>query len=291
MGILLGNGDGTFLAPRVYPLTVPTGAAASQVVAADVTGDGLQDIVVRNSFNSYSTSLLGSVSTLAGNGDGSFQPVVEYSSFPYYYFLSNLAVADFDRDGVADLAVSSSGEYTIHILHSGLRPDPTFTLNASPSTLTIAAGKTGSATVTLTPQNGFNGAVQFGCSGLPANSTCSFAPATLAATGAPLSTTLTITTNVAAAGLQPLAPLSRHTAISFSCLFGLLSLATLRSTRRRLNIQTASLLALATACLFASTIAGCSAAATPPPTATVRQTPVGISAVTITAQASGTTGV
>jgi hypothetical protein len=292
LGILLGNGDGTFLAQRTYPLTVPTTAVPMQIVVADVTGDGLQDIVVRNGINFNTQSLTGSFNVLAGNGDGSFQPLVEYSSFPTYLFFGDLVAADFDRDGVADLAVANSGGYQINILHSGLRPDPTFTVTASPSTLTIAAGKTGSAALTLTPQNGFNGAVQFTCTGLPANSTCSFAPATLTAAGAPLSTTLTITTNVAVAGLQPPAPVSRNAAISFASLFGLLSLATLRSTRRRLKIPMSSQLVLATACLLAATfIAGCSTGSNPTPTPPVPQTPVGTSAVTITAQASGTNGI
>ncbi len=137
LGILLGNGDGTFLAQRTYPLTVPTSAVPTQIVAADVTGDGLQDIVVRNSFTSNSTSLTGSFSVLAGNGDGSFQPLVEFSSFPTYFFEWPLVAADFDRDGVADLAVANSGGYQINILHSGLRPDPTFIFTASPSTLPL----------------------------------------------------------------------------------------------------------------------------------------------------------
>jgi Bacterial Ig-like domain (group 3)/FG-GAP-like repeat/FG-GAP repeat len=292
LGILLGNGDGTFLAQGTYPLTVPTTAVPMQIVAADVTGDGLQDIVVRNGINTNSQSLTGSFSVLAGNGDGSFQPLIEYSSFPSYLFFGDLAAADFDRDGVADLAVSSGGGYTISILHSGLRPDPTFTFTASPSTLTIAAGKTGSTTLTLAPQNGFNGSVQLTCTGLPANSTCSFAPATLVATGEPLSTTLTITTNVAVAGLQPLAPASRHAAISFACLFGLLSLATLRSTRKRLKIQPSSLLVLAVAGLFAATfIAGCSRGSNSTPTPPVPQTPIGTSSVTVTAQTSGTNAI
>jgi hypothetical protein len=43
-------------------------------VVADVTGDGLQNVITRNSFafDSSGTSLPGSFSVLAGNGDGSF---------------------------------------------------------------------------------------------------------------------------------------------------------------------------------------------------------------------------
>jgi hypothetical protein len=294
LGILLGNGDGTFLAQRSYPLTVPTAAVARQVVVADVTGDGLQDVITRNSFAFSGTTLPGSFSVLAGNGDGSFQPLVEYSSFPAYYFYSPLAVADFDRDGVADLAVSSGGSYEIYTLLSRLRPDPTFTLAASPSTLTIAAGKTGAATLTLTPQNGFNGTIQLTCAGLPANSTCSFAPANLAATGAPIATTLTITTNVAVAKRQPPTPVFPGAAISIASLFGLLSLVRLRSAGRRLEIQQSNLLVLAVTCLFATTFfVGCSSGTNPgaTPSPPVSRTPLGTSNVTITAMASGTNGV
>ena len=46
-------------------------------------------------------------------------------------------------------------------------PQPGFTVSASPTSLTVAAGQSGTATFTVTPENGFDSAVSFACSGLP----------------------------------------------------------------------------------------------------------------------------
>src|SRR5438445_1591763 len=46
-------------------------------------------------------------------------------------------------------------------------PAPNFSLSASPSGVTIVQGASGTSTVTVTPQNGFNGNVSLSASGLP----------------------------------------------------------------------------------------------------------------------------
>ena len=52
---------------------------------------------------------------------------------------------------------------------------PSFTLSASPTSLSTAAGQsTGSTTITITPQTGFTGTVALTCSGLPSGATCNF---------------------------------------------------------------------------------------------------------------------
>jgi uncharacterized repeat protein (TIGR03803 family) len=72
---------------------------------------------------------------------------------------------------------------------------PGFTVSASPTSLTIAAGQSGTATFTVTPENGFDSAVSFSCSGLSAEASCSFSPQTVTPSGGKsATTTLTITT-------------------------------------------------------------------------------------------------
>jgi N-acetylneuraminic acid mutarotase len=75
----------------------------------------------------------------------------------------------------------------------------TFTLGASPSSLTINSGGEGSVTLTVTPQNGFSSTVIFGCTGLPGGATCSFNPATVAPSGGAATTQLTILAGAQAA--------------------------------------------------------------------------------------------
>lgn len=60
-----------------------------------------------------------------------------------------------------------------------------FLMAANPSSVSIAsAGQSGSTTLTIAAQNGFSGTISnFACSGLPAETTCNFQPATVTGSG------------------------------------------------------------------------------------------------------------
>ncbi len=77
----------------------------------------------------------------------------------------------------------------------------TFTLGAAPITLTASSGGQADTTVTVTPQNGFNSAVTFACSGLPSGASCAFSPASVTPSGAAVTTTLTINAETLTAAL------------------------------------------------------------------------------------------
>ncbi len=55
-------------------------------------------------------------------------------------------------------------------------PTPDFSLSASPASLTINRGASGTSTITITRTGGFTGGVTFGASGLPAGVTANFNP-------------------------------------------------------------------------------------------------------------------
>ena len=100
VGVLLGNGDGTFQAVVPYN----SGALFSDfVVVADVNGDGNPDIVVANTSGGASGS--GSVGVLLGRGDGTFRPGVIYDSGGKGP--QSVAVADVNLDGGPDLLVAN----------------------------------------------------------------------------------------------------------------------------------------------------------------------------------------
>jgi hypothetical protein len=84
-----------------------------------------------------------------------------------------------------------------------------FQLTVSPASLTIPRGQSGTAVFTVTPVNGFNSAVSFTCSGLPAEATCAFNPASVTPNGSAATSTLTVSTTAKSAVVQ--APgTSRH---------------------------------------------------------------------------------
>ena len=97
--VLLGYGDGTF-APQVE---YPTGAYPLWVAIADVNNDARMDIITAdNTFTG--NQFRGKVGILLGNGDGTFQPYVEYATAKNPTFV---LVADFNHDGNVDLATAN----------------------------------------------------------------------------------------------------------------------------------------------------------------------------------------
>jgi PKD repeat protein len=77
-----------------------------------------------------------------------------------------------------------------------------FSVTASPGSRTIARGNSTTYSATVSPLNGFTGAVGFSVSGLPAGATAGFSPASVTTSG---STTLTVSTTTATpAGSYPL---------------------------------------------------------------------------------------
>lgn len=105
IGILLGNGDGTFREAHTYP----AGDTPYAIRVGDFNHDGNLDLAVTNV--SYSGTNP-TVSILLGNGDGTFQAPrnVRAGNQP-----TDLALGDFKRDGKLDIAVASrvSPELTV----------------------------------------------------------------------------------------------------------------------------------------------------------------------------------
>ncbi len=95
IGVLLGNGDGTFQTAIEYDTGAP---GAMWVTLGDTNGDGKPDLVVANQND---------VAVLLGNGDGSFRPAMLYSAGPPTGLFS-VTTVDMNGDGKLDIVVSSA---------------------------------------------------------------------------------------------------------------------------------------------------------------------------------------
>jgi hypothetical protein len=97
VSILLGNGDGTFTPTAMSPAT---GQNPVSITIADFNGDGIPDLVVANNLDQTLTVLL-------GQGSGGFpnQETVQLGS--EVENTRSVVAADFNGDGVSDLAVQS----------------------------------------------------------------------------------------------------------------------------------------------------------------------------------------
>ncbi len=98
IGVLLGNGDGSFGA-RV-PYASGNKAAGSTLTLGDLNGDGLVDLITQNSYAD-------SISVLLGNGNGSFkaQSVYSVGDNP-----QDSSLGDLNGDGIQDLLVGGATE-------------------------------------------------------------------------------------------------------------------------------------------------------------------------------------
>jgi hypothetical protein len=103
VGVLLGNGDGTFRLGEV--LNSGGYAEVAAVAVADVSGDGRPDIMVANlCYSTSCTSGSGGLGLLLGHGDGTFSLAEKYPILTPGGS-STIAVADMNGDGWPDLAV------------------------------------------------------------------------------------------------------------------------------------------------------------------------------------------
>jgi hypothetical protein len=205
----------TAVAAGTYPLTI-TGsdgtlthtASVSLVVNAAVVGDfaisatPASQTVQAGNATSYSTTITpsgGFTGTVSLSASG--LPAGASASFAPASITSGSGSSTLT---VSTTAATAAGTYTLTITgtsgalsHSTTvtlvvtapPPAPDFTISASPASLTVRRGTSGSYTVTIGALNGFTGTVNLAVSGVPNRVTATFNPASVTTSG---TSTLTI---------------------------------------------------------------------------------------------------
>jgi probable HAF family extracellular repeat protein len=133
VGVLLGNGDGTFQPVRDYPVGLGGCCSYPNALAlGDFNRDGKLDIAVGD-FGDNGLNIL------LGNGDGTFQPAVVYLGG---MGVGSLQAADLNGDGILDLvATSFNGDGVTINLGNGdgtFNFGPDFVTGLSPTSVIVA---------------------------------------------------------------------------------------------------------------------------------------------------------
>src|SRR5262249_39113064 len=103
LGVLLGNGDGTFQAP-LLGAAQPDGSA--ELALGDCDNDGLIAAAVADQLGAPS----GNLSVFGGNGDGTFQSLIRLDLLTGGNGPEGVAAADLNGDGLVDLVASNNGD-------------------------------------------------------------------------------------------------------------------------------------------------------------------------------------
>jgi FG-GAP-like repeat len=119
--VLLGDGQGGFLPPT------DVASSSRNADAADVTGDGLPDVVVGGGLHE--------VLVLSGDGTGQLLPPVGVS---VGVSVAHVALGDLDGDGLADLLVGTSGTMQVLTAAGHLDFTPSQWLDGVPADPTLA---------------------------------------------------------------------------------------------------------------------------------------------------------
>jgi hypothetical protein len=140
VSLLLSNVNGTFQnAQTITPVTrAPQGYGPSvTLAAADLNGDGKPDLVLAD-------PLYNRVNVLLGNGDGTFQSPLAFTTNGRPY---NVAVADLNGDGAPDVVVGGDNPGTVDVLLGIPKPASATTLKSSDSKSVVGQQVTFTATV------------------------------------------------------------------------------------------------------------------------------------------------
>ncbi len=217
------------------PSTFSLGASAATLsVTQGASGTDTITVTPKTGFSGKVTL---AVSGLPKGVTASFNPATTATTSVVTFTAASTATTGTANITVTGAAGTSSTYATVSLT---VKAAPSVTLAAAPASLSIAQGFASTSTITMSPVNGFTGAVSLGISGLPSGVTAAFSPASTSSTSkltltvsssAPVTTaSLTITATSGSVLATATLPLSVTPAPSF----------TLASSVSNINVVTGS---------------------------------------------------
>jgi concanavalin A-like lectin/glucanase superfamily protein/Big-like domain-containing protein len=167
------TGSGTFsISASPSSITVAQGNQGTSTITTTVSGGFNNSISLSASGVPSGTSVAFNPSTIGAPGNGSSTMTV--------------TVGASTPAGTYPISVTGNGggvqqSTTVTLTVSA---GSTFSISASPSSLSVMHGRQGTSTLTTTISGGFNGAISLSASGAPSGTTISFNPTTIPAPGA-----------------------------------------------------------------------------------------------------------
>ena len=133
VAVLLGDGTGLFSSTNSYAV----GNNPQAIATADFNGDGCLDLAVANYADSTVSVLLGHITS--GQCDGTFSA---QKTYPTGLGPQGIAVADFNGDGILDLAVTNSAGNTVGVLlgkgNGTFQTQVTYPVGSNPIQIAVA---------------------------------------------------------------------------------------------------------------------------------------------------------
>jgi uncharacterized membrane protein len=177
---------GTFTISAATPLlTVAPGAKGTSTITTAISGSFKSPVALSASGLPTGVTAAFSPTSIASPGSGNS--------------ILTLTVGTSTAAGIYPITVTGTGGGVTQTTSISLTVSAAeFTISASPTSVSVVAGNTGTWTVTTAVSGGFSSAVALSASGQPAGVTVAFSPASIAAPGSGASTmTMTVASTVA----------------------------------------------------------------------------------------------